>query len=63
LLEALSFVSFNNDGEEAFKRFPTGHVFSNSRNSETSTLGDEALIDSTPHASKDNKITMIIEVK
>jgi hypothetical protein len=63
LLEALSFVTFDNDGEEAFERSPTGHVSSNSRNSETSTLGDEALIDSTPHASKDNKMTMIIEVK
>jgi hypothetical protein len=38
-------------------------VFSNSRNSETSTLGDGDFIDSTPHASKDNKITMMIEIK
>jgi hypothetical protein len=63
LLEALSFVLFDKDGKEAFKRSPTGHVSSNSRNSETSTLGDGNLIDSTPHASKDNKITMMIEIK
>ena len=63
VLETWGCVSFDNAGEEAFKRFPTGHVFSNSRNSETSTLGDGDLIDSTPHASKDNKITMTIDVK
>tara|TARA_B100000768_G_C11216517_1_gene348475 strand:- start:888 stop:1079 length:192 start_codon:yes stop_codon:yes gene_type:complete len=63
LLEALSIGSWRISDEETIKRLATGHEFSNSRNSETSTLGDGDLINSTPHASKDNKITIMIEIK
>ena len=63
MLEAWSFVTFDNDVEETFKHTATGHVSSKSRKVDTSTLGEEDLFDSTPHASKDNKITMMIEVK